>query len=319
MTASVPLSANGVNNSGAYTQSNGAANLFDGSVTTADLKTTQLATPGAPTGTATTGTGTLAAGTYYAKIVGVGLNGGMTPGGTESAAVTLSATGEIAWTWPVVTGAATYELWVGTASGAENTFVGSLTSTSYTQTAALASGTMPTTNTTGSASVFGIENAGGYTQSGTSANTFTGTVTVPGLEVQGTGALGELLNEGAYVQQGTADNTFTGATTFSSDVTAAGLYSTTNTTIAVSSNTQAANTCSTAASVTITGVSTSGAGSHISAGYTSDPASLTGWGSTGGMVFHIWPSAANTAEWEVCNQTAASITYSAITFSIGVE
>ena len=90
-------------------------------------------------------------------------------------------------------------------------------------------------------------------------------------------------------------------------------------TLAVSSATQAANSCSTAASVTINGVNTSGAGSHISAGYTSDPASLTGWGAVGGMVFHIWPSAANTAEWEVCNQTAASITYSAITFSIGVE
>ncbi len=92
-----------------------------------------------------------------------------------------------------------------------------------------------------------------------------------------------------------------------------------DTTLAVSSGTQAANSCSTAASATITGVNTSGAGSHISSGYTSDPASLTGWGAVGGMVFHIWPSAANTAAWEVCNQTANSITYSAITFSIGVE
>ncbi len=92
-----------------------------------------------------------------------------------------------------------------------------------------------------------------------------------------------------------------------------------DTTLSVSSGTQTANSCSTAASVTITGVNTSGAGSHISSGYTSDPASLTGWGAVGGMVFHIWPSAANTAEWEVCNQTANSITYSAITFSIGVE
>ncbi len=92
-----------------------------------------------------------------------------------------------------------------------------------------------------------------------------------------------------------------------------------DTTLAVSSGTQAANSCSTAAPVTITGVNTSGPGSHISSGYTSDPASLTGWGAVGGMVFHIWPSAANTAAWEVCNQTSASIIYSAITFSIGVE
>ncbi len=90
-------------------------------------------------------------------------------------------------------------------------------------------------------------------------------------------------------------------------------------TLAVSSGTLAANTCTAAASVSINGVNTSGSGSHISAGYTSDPATLTGWGAVGGMVFHIWPSAANTAEWEVCNQTNASIAYSGITFSIGVE
>ena len=137
--------------------------------------------------------------------------------------------------------------------------------------------------------------------------------TPPSLNKTGSGNFNYITNSGGYTQSGTQPNTFTGS------VTAAGLYSSTDTTLAISSNTQAANTCSPAASVTITGVTTSGPGSHISAGYTSDPASLTGWGSTGGMVFHIWPSAANTAEWEVCNQTAASITYSAITFSIGVE
>jgi hypothetical protein len=46
---------------------------------------------------------------------------------------------------------------------------------------------------------------------------------------------------------------------------------------------------------------------------------LTGWGSTGGMTFKIWPSAANTASWKLCNQTGSSISYSAITFNVGAQ
>lgn len=87
-----------------------------------------------------------------------------------------------------------------------------------------------------------------------------------------------------------------------------------DTTVAVSGGTQTANTCSTTSNVTMTGLSTS---MVVSAGYSGSPSGLTGWGSTGGMVFHIWPSAANTAAWEVCNQTGTSITYSAVTFNVG--
>jgi hypothetical protein len=90
-------------------------------------------------------------------------------------------------------------------------------------------------------------------------------------------------------------------------------------TIAVSSATQSANTCSSPTTATMTGVTTSGAGSHVTAGWTTDPSSATGWGSTGGMTFNVWASAANTVSWEVCNQTASGITFSSYTFSIGAQ
>lgn len=89
-----------------------------------------------------------------------------------------------------------------------------------------------------------------------------------------------------------------------------------NTTVAVSSATQGANSCSSATTVTMTGLTTS----MVSLlGYSANPAALTGWGSTGGMVFQAWPSATNTLSWAVCNQTSSPITYSAITFNVGAR
>ena len=89
-----------------------------------------------------------------------------------------------------------------------------------------------------------------------------------------------------------------------------------DTTVSVTTATQTANSCSTTTNVTMTGLTTS---MVMHTGYSANPATLTGWGSTGGMVFQIWPSAANTATWQVCNQTATSITYSAITFNVGAS
>jgi hypothetical protein len=37
------------------------------------------------------------------------------------------------------------------------------------------------------------------------------------------------------------------------------------------------------------------------------------------MEIKAWPSAANTASWKLCNPTAASITYSSITFNVGAH
>jgi len=100
--------------------------------------------------------------------------------------------------------------------------------------------------------------------------------------------------------------------------TACGSSSIADTTIAVSSGSQGANSCSSTTNVTITGLTTA---MVINAAYSANPASLAGWGSTGGMVFQIWPTPAtsNTATWQVCNQTGSTISYSAITFNIGVQ
>jgi hypothetical protein len=66
----------------------------------------------------------------------------------------------------------------------------------------------------------------------------------------------------------------------------------------------------------MTGLTTSMA---VAVGYSANPSTLTGWGSTGGMVFQAWPSASNTLSWIVCNQTGSSISYSAITFNVGAR
>ena len=74
-----------------------------------------------------------------------------------------------------------------------------------------------------------------------------------------------------------------------------------------------------ATTVSMPGVTTSGAGSHITTSYTGDPTALTGWGTVGGMSFVAWPSAAGVVSWKLVNATGASITYAAITISIGAQ
>ena len=91
-------------------------------------------------------------------------------------------------------------------------------------------------------------------------------------------------------------------------------YPVANMTVAVSSATQGANSCSSTSNVTMTGLTTA---MTVLPGYSAAP--TTYWAATGGMVFQIWPSAANTATWQVCNQTSGSITYPAITFNVGAR
>jgi hypothetical protein len=121
-----------------------------------------LATPSAPSGTPTTGTGSLPAGIYYARVVALDSNGFTTAGGSESSGVTLSSPGEIAWSWTAVSGAASYQLWVGTSAASENTFV-PVSGTSYMQNATLPSGAMPTANSSGSLKAAGAIVAGSVT------------------------------------------------------------------------------------------------------------------------------------------------------------
>ena len=89
--------------------------------------------------------------------------------------------------------------------------------------------------------------------------------------------------------------------------------------VTVTGATQGANSCSSTSTATDTGLTTTGADSGVVASYVANPASLTGWGSTGGMVFQAWATSTDTATWQVCNQTASSITYSTITFRLGAN
>lgn len=84
-------------------------------------------------------------------------------------------------------------------------------------------------------------------------------------------------------------------------------------TITIGTTAIGANSCATAATLTMTGVTTS---STFDFTPTADTSSVTGWGSTGGLVLVPWPTA-NTLNYKVCNQTTASITPSAsVTFNV---
>jgi hypothetical protein len=80
--------------------------------------------------------------------------------------------------------------------------------------------------------------------------------------------------------------------------------------------TVAANTCNSTVQVAMTGVTTSMA-FIISA--SSDTSSITGWGSTGGLILDVWPTAGY-LNYKICNQTAATISSpGAVTFNVGAR
>jgi hypothetical protein len=83
-----------------------------------------------------------------------------------------------------------------------------------------------------------------------------------------------------------------------------------------------ANTCygssgsTTPATFTMTNLTTS---MRLSAGFTSNPSSIVGWGASGGLNITAWPSSTNTGSYLICNPTASSITGGAITFRMGAQ
>jgi hypothetical protein len=91
-----------------------------------------------------------------------------------------------------------------------------------------------------------------------------------------------------------------------------------DTTVTVGTTAIAANSCSTVATVTMTGLATT-----MTLNFTpnSDVHSVTGWGpATPGLYIIAWPSASNTASYYVCNSSAASITPgSSVTFNISAR
>jgi hypothetical protein len=72
-----------------------------------------------------------------------------------------------------------------------------------------------------------------------------------------------------------------------------------------------ANTCASATTTTVSGVTTA---SVFVITPSADTNSLTGWGSTGGLVLDVWPTT-NTLNVRICNQTGSSITASAATWN----
>lgn len=97
--------------------------------------TTISAVSGTPTGTPSASGGTLASGNYFARVYAVDQYGGITAASTETASVAVTGpTGSIAWAWTAVTGAVSYIVSVGLATGAQVTSFTSSTN-SYTQTA----------------------------------------------------------------------------------------------------------------------------------------------------------------------------------------
>lgn len=87
----------------------------------------------APTGVASTSDGALPTGSYYAKVVAVDAVGGLTAASSESSAVSVTGpTGSITWSWTAVTGATSYQLYVGLVAGGEGMYY-TTTTNSYTQ------------------------------------------------------------------------------------------------------------------------------------------------------------------------------------------
>jgi hypothetical protein len=96
----------------------------------------------------TTG-GTLAAATYHYVVTAVNANGETTRS-PETQATTTTSTGSVALSWPELTlGIVNYRIYRGTAAGAENILVATVTGPThtYTDTGGGTAGTPPTTNT----------------------------------------------------------------------------------------------------------------------------------------------------------------------------
>lgn len=86
------------------------------------------AVSGTPTGTPSGSGGTLATGSFFAKVYAVDQYGSITAASTETASISVTGpTGSIAYAWTAVTGAVSYIITVGLATGAQQTFFTSST------------------------------------------------------------------------------------------------------------------------------------------------------------------------------------------------
>jgi hypothetical protein len=92
-----------------------------------------LGTPATPTCTPSSSGGTMLTGTYYYKIVAVDSTGSLSVASVESSGASVTGpTGSNAIAWTATSGASSYRIYVGTASGTESNYFTSNTN-SYTQ------------------------------------------------------------------------------------------------------------------------------------------------------------------------------------------
>jgi len=120
---------------------------------------------GLPVATPSTSGGTLAAGTYFYQIVAVDIYGNTTTPSAEANATTTGTTSSIALSWNAVTGSASYRVYRGIATNAQNVYYTSSTNSFTDINGTSTAGTVPTSNTT---YLSRINSAGGQTINGSS-------------------------------------------------------------------------------------------------------------------------------------------------------
>ncbi|MGH9735412.1 MAG: hypothetical protein ACRD8A_12590 [Candidatus Acidiferrales bacterium] len=129
------------------------------------------------------------------------------------------------------------------------------------------------------------------------------------------GGDGTLSSAGSLTVTKTNGTAFTSAATMAAGTNAVAAFGVADTTFTTGTTAVSANTCTTASTVTMTGVTTSMA---FVVTPSTDASAVNGWGSTGGLVLDVWPTA-NTLNYKVCNQTASSITPGSLTWNVGVR
>ena len=88
-----------------------------------------------------------------------------------------------------------------------------------------------------------------------------------------------------------------------------------NVTVKMPTTIIAPNTCTNPTSVPMNGLTSN---ASFTTAFASNPSSISGWGSVGGLVFNAWPTN-NTLNWNVCNQSNVTITPGAITLNVGAN
>jgi hypothetical protein len=246
--------------------------------------------------------------------------GGIAITGTPSAGQVPTATSPTAAQWQTpATGGTVTAVSVATANGVSGTSSGGATPAltialgAITPTSVTSSGPISSTGTTQGLNLLGVG---------------TGTITTTGFPTSYVGWIAPATGTPAYFVvmpnvAPTAGQTLSVAapTTVNGVLQAVSTWVTpagggiTNIAIALPTTAIAANTCTTTATVTMTGLATTSA---FSTAFATDPSAVVGWGSSGGLNFVPWPTA-NTLNWKVCNATAASITPGALSLNVGAR